>query len=140
VVAETISRKRVLLADDNATVRSLVRRLFDLEPDFEVSGEAEDGRDAVEKAKALRPALVILDLTMPGLTGIDAALLIGKLLPDTRMILFTVHEGGEVERLATEAGIHAVISKNQGASKLVPQARELLASVEESDGALRNAS
>jgi two-component system nitrate/nitrite response regulator NarL len=130
-------KKRVLLVDDSPVVRSLVRHLIELEPDFEISGEAENGRDAVEKAENLKPDLIILDLVMPVMTGLDAAPLLRKLLPNTRIILFTVQEGREVERLAHAAGIHAVVSKNQAVSKLILQARSLLAS---SPAKLRNAS
>lgn len=130
-------KKRVLLVDDNPVVRSLVRHLIELEPDFEISGEAENGRDAVEKAENLKPDLIILDLVMPVMTGLDAAPLLRKLLPDTRIILFTVQEGREVERLARAAGVHAVVSKNQAVSKLILQARSLLAS---SPAKIRNAS
>jgi two-component system nitrate/nitrite response regulator NarL len=130
-------KKRVLLVDDNPVVRSLVRHLIELEPDFEVSGEAENGRDAIEKAENLKPDLIILDLVMPVMSGLDAAPLVRKLLPDTRIILFTVQEGREVERLAHAAGIHAVVSKNQAVSKLILQARSLLAS---SPAKIRNAS
>jgi len=124
-------KKRVLLVDDNSVVRSLVRQLFELTPDFEVSGEAENGRDAVEKAESLKPDLIILDLSMPVMTGLDAAPLLRKLLPDTRIILFTVQDGPHVEQLARAAGIHAVVSKNQLASKLILQARAMLASIEQ---------
>jgi len=68
---------------------------------------------------------------MPVMTGLDAAPLLRKHLPDTRIILFTVQEGREVERLACAAGIHAVVSKNQAASKLILQAQALLASMEQ---------
>jgi two-component system, NarL family, response regulator LiaR len=81
--------KRVLLVDDNAVVRSFVRQLFELQPNFEILGEAENGRDAVEKAEKLKPDLIILDLIMPVMTGLDAAPLLRQLLPDTRIILFT---------------------------------------------------
>jgi chemotaxis response regulator CheB len=57
-------KKRVLLVDDNSVVRSLVRQLFELEPDFEISGEAENGRDALEKAENLKPDVIILDLSI----------------------------------------------------------------------------
>jgi DNA-binding NarL/FixJ family response regulator len=131
VAVKPTSRRRVLLVDDNAAVRSMVRRLFEWEPDFEISGEAADGRDAVEKVEILKPDLIILDLTMPVMTGVEEAPLIKTLAPDARIILFTVHEGREVERLALEAGVHAIVSKNHAASKLVPQARALLQSTEQ---------
>lgn len=134
--------KRVLLVDDNAVVRFFVRQLFESQPEFEISGEAENGSDAVEKAEKLKPALIILDLIMPVMNGLDAAPLLKKLLPDTMIILFTQQEGSEVERLAQAAGIDAVVSKSQAASELVLKAQALLASIEqEHDPAkFRNAS
>ena len=119
--------KRILLVDDNAVVRSFVRQLFEFQPDFEISGEAENGRDALEKAEKLKPHLIILDLIMPIMNGLDAAPPIKQLLPDTRIILFTQQEGSEVERLARAAGIDAVVSKSQAASELVLKAQALLA-------------
>ena len=122
--------KRVLLVDDNAVVRSFVRQLFELQPDFEIAGEAENGRDAVEKAEKLKPDLIILDLIMPMMTGLDAAPLLRQLLPDTRIILFTQQEESEVEPLARAAGINAVVSKSQAVSELVLKAQALLPSIE----------
>jgi DNA-binding NarL/FixJ family response regulator len=124
-------KNRVLLVDDNPLVRSLVRQVFELHPDFEISGEAENGRDAVEKAENLKPDLIILDLAMPVMTGLDAAPLLRKVVPDARIILFTVQEGREVERLARAAGIHAVVAKSQAASKLILRAQALLRSEQE---------
>lgn len=132
--------KRVLLVDDNAVVRFFVRRLFESQPDFEISGEAENGSDAVERAEKLKPDLIILDLVMPVMNGLDAAPLLKKLLPNTPIILFT-QEGGEVERLAQVPGIDAVVSKSEAASELVLKAQALLAPEQESGPAkFRNAS
>ena len=134
--------KRVLLVDDNAVVRFFVRQLFESQPEFEISGEAENGSDAVEQAEKLKPDLIILDLIMPVMNGLNAAPLIKKLLPDTPIILFTQEQASEVERLAQAAGIDAVLSKDQVASELVLKAQALLASIEqEHDPArFRNAS
>jgi len=129
-MARPTPTKRVLLVDDNAVVRFFVRQLFESQPDFEISGEAENGSDAVEKAEKLKPDLIILDLIMPVMNGLDAAPLLKKLLPDTLIILFTQQEGSEVERLAQAAGIDAVVSKSQAASELVLKAQAVLASIE----------
>jgi CheY-like chemotaxis protein len=135
-------KRRLLIVDDNSAVRTLVRRLFESEASFEISGEAENGREAVEKAEHLKPDLVILDLNMPVMTGLDAAAVLRKLLPDTRIILFTVHAGSEVDRLARAAGIHAVVPKNHAASELVLRAHALLESTDQEDNpdSLRKAS
>ena len=115
--------KRILVVDDNAVVRTLVRKLLESQSDFEISGEAENGRDAVDKAEKLKPDLIILDLIMPVMTGLDAAPLLKQLLPDTPIILFTQQEGSEVERAGTAVGIDAVVSKTQVASELVLKAQ-----------------
>ena len=134
--------KRILVVDDNAVVRTLVRKLLESQSDFEIAGEAENGRDAVDKAEKLRPDLIILDLIMPVMTGLDAAPLLKRLLPDTPIILFPQQEGSEVERQAQAVGIDAVVSKSQVASELVLKAQSLFASIErEHDPAkFRNAS
>ncbi len=120
-------KKRVQLVDDNVVVRAAVRRLFDSHPDFEVCGEAENGREAVEKAENLKPDLIILDLAMPVMNGLEAAPLLRKVLPNVRMILFTAHDGPEVNRLSREAGIQTVVPKSQAADKLIAQAHALVA-------------
>ena len=134
--------KRILVVDDNAVVRTLVRKLFESQSDFEISGEAENGRDAVDKAEQLKPDLIILDLIMPVMTGLDAAPLLKQLLPNTPIILFTQQEGSEVERQAQAVGIDAVVSKSEVASELVLKAQSLLASKERQQDAakFRNAS
>jgi DNA-binding NarL/FixJ family response regulator len=136
------STKRVLLVDDNAIVRSLVRQLFEQNLDFEIAGEAENGHDAVQKAQKLKPDLIILDLIMPVMTGLDAAPLLRQLLPNTLIILFTQQAGDEVETLARAAGIDSVVCKSQAASELVSKAQALLVSLEQGHGPnkFRNAS
>lgn len=119
-------KKRIFVVDDNPVVRSMVRQLFQSETNCEIAGEAENGRDAIAKAAFVKPDLIVLDLTMPVMSGLDAAPFLRKVLPETRLILFTVHSGPEVERLAFAAGIEAVVSKDRGASELIPRAQELL--------------
>ncbi|HYK49046.1 MAG TPA: response regulator transcription factor [Terriglobales bacterium] len=119
-------KKAVLLVDDNAAVRRAVRRLFDTHPKFEVVGEAEHGRDAVEKAPVLRPDLIILDLVMPVMNGLEAAPLLIKVLPNVWIILLTAHEFPEVDRLVREVGIHAIVPKSKASTHLIAQAESLL--------------
>jgi two-component system nitrate/nitrite response regulator NarL len=134
--------KRILLVDDNVVVRSFLRKLLESQPEFEISEEADNGRDAIEKAERSKPDLIILDLIMPVMNGLEAAPLLKRLLPDTLIILFTQQEGSELERLAQAAGIDAVVSKSQVPSELVLKAQALLAAIEqEHDPAkFRNAS
>jgi two-component system, NarL family, nitrate/nitrite response regulator NarL len=122
-----MAKKRVLLVDDNAGVRTAVRRLFNSHAVFEVCGEAEHGREAIEKAPGLRPDLIILDLSMPVMSGLEAAPLLIKSLPNVWLILLTAHNGPEVDRLSTAAGIHAVVPKSKAATPLVAQAEALVA-------------
>ena len=119
--------KGVLIVDDNAVVRSSLRRLFESYPEFEVLGEAVDGQDAIDEAERLKPDLIILDLAMPVMTGLEAAPVLRKMLPSAVLILFTHHNGHPVELLAKAAGIHAVVPKSQAASRLITQAQALLA-------------
>jgi two-component system, NarL family, nitrate/nitrite response regulator NarL len=123
----TMSKKRVMLVDDSAAMRNSVRPLFDSHPSFEVCGEAEHGREAVEKAPSLRPDLIILDLSMPVMNGLEAAPLLIKVLPKVWLILFTSHDVPELERLSREAGIHAIVPKHKGATHLIARAQELVA-------------
>lgn len=79
------------------------------------------------KKDPLRPDLVILDLSMPVMNGLEAAARLIRMLPDVRVVLFTAHDGPEVERQAKMAGIHAVVSKSRAADTLIPQAQGLMA-------------
>src|SRR5712691_8018817 len=106
-----MANKGVLIVDDNAVVRSSLRRLFESHSEFEVSGEAENGQDAIDKAERLKPDLIILDLAMPVMNGLEAAPVLRKMLPDAALILFTAHDGPQVQQLAQAGGIHAVVPK-----------------------------
>jgi two-component system, NarL family, nitrate/nitrite response regulator NarL len=119
-------KKRVFVVDDSPLIRSLVRRIFESEMNYEIAGEAENGCDAVANAPKTKPDLIVLDLSMPVMSGLDAAPLLRKVLPETQLILFTVHQGKEIERLAGAAGIHAVVSKDKAASDLITHAHALM--------------
>ena len=121
-----LHKKRVFVVDDSASVRHIVRQLFESETDCEIAGEAENGLDAIAKAAFLKPDLIVLDLNMPVMGGLDAAPFLRRVLPETRLILFTISQGREVEQQALAAGIQAVVSKDKAVSELVPRAEALL--------------
>lgn len=121
-----MSKKRVLLVDDNAILRKAMRPLFDSHPKFMVCGEAEHGRDAVEKAPGLRPDLIVLDMSMPVMHGLEAAPLLIKILPQVCLILLTTHDFPQLDQLARSAGIHAVVQKRNAGTHLIPQAEALV--------------
>jgi DNA-binding NarL/FixJ family response regulator len=122
-----MSKKKVLLVDDSADIRRAVRPLFDSHPKFRVVGEAEHGREAVEIAPKLQPDLIVLDMSMPVMNGLEAAPLLVKHLPRVWIILFTSYYLPEVERLSRAAGIHAIVPKDKAATHLIPQAEALFA-------------
>ncbi len=114
----------VLLVDDNTLIRRALRSVFEAEPEFIVSGEAEHGFEAIEKAEQLRPQLIILDCAMPVMDGLQAAPHLLQKLPSVLIILFTLY-AESMEVPARKDGIHAVVHKNQGATHLIPVAHAL---------------
>ena len=103
---------KVLIVDDSALVRGAVRRLFETDGIFEVCGEAENGREAVEKTSALRPELIVMDLAMPLLNGLDATRAIKRLKPGVPVILFSGFSNVMEEQEARSVGISALVSKS----------------------------
>lgn len=103
---------RVLLVDDHALFRSGIKLLLQRHDDFDVVGEASDGIEGVKRAKALQPDVVLLDLHMPGLSGLDAIKLIQEEVPACRIILLTVSEEGEDLTTALKNGAVGYLLKN----------------------------
>jgi DNA-binding NarL/FixJ family response regulator len=102
---------RILVADDHAIVRRNVCGVLDAEQDFQVCGEASTGLEAVEKASALKPDLVVLDLSMPLLNGLDAARQILSNLPQTEVLILTMHESPDLTTAALASGARACLTK-----------------------------
>ncbi len=103
---------KILLVDDHALFRSGINLLLQRHHDFEVVGEASDGIEGVKRAKALQPDVVLLDLHMPGLSGLDAIKLIQEEVPTCRIILLTVSEEGEDLTTALKNGAVGYLLKN----------------------------
>lgn len=115
---------RILIADDNPAVRRTLRLLLQSVDHWEVS-EAEDGQAAIARALELRPQVVILDLAMPVLDGLNAAREISKALPDTPILMYTMHWTPALELAALKFGVHKLISKSESGA-LVAAVQELL--------------
>src|SRR5437870_10190381 len=118
--------KSVLLVDDNAAIRQVLCQLFASEADFDVCGEAENGREAIEKAQELYPDLIVLDLSMPVMNGIDAARVLRKLMPTVPLFVFSEYCDVFSDEEARSAGVSALVSKSEHMSVLVGKARALL--------------
>jgi two-component system response regulator NreC len=118
--------KCILLVDDNAAIRQMLRTVFEETSGWEVCGEAENGREAIEKARKLKPDLIVLDLSMPIMSGLEAAPVLRRMLPTVPIILFTLHGSKFLERDARSAGVTAVVSKDAAVTTLVNQAEDLL--------------
>ena len=119
--------KQVLLVDDDQQMRQALRMLFESEPDFEVAGEAQHGQEAIDKAEVLRPHLIIVDFSMPGMNGLKAAPILLRKLPNVILILFSNYAGGAIEAPAYAAGIHAVVPKHQASTHLMRTVHALFA-------------
>jgi len=118
--------RRILVADDHDVVRAGLKTIIAQQPDWTVCGEAEDGDDAAAKAIALKPDLVIMDITMPGLSGIAASRKIRDLLPTIKILIFTMHDPAVMPNLLLASGADAFISKNLPWAELAQRIAALL--------------
>ncbi|MGZ6144346.1 MAG: response regulator, partial [Myxococcales bacterium] len=110
---------RVLIADDHEVVRKGLRALLESEPGLEVVGEAGNGREAVERAVAMKPDVVVLDIGMPELNGLEATRRIVKAAPRTEVLILTVYESEEVIREVLRAGARGYVLKSDAGRLLL---------------------
>lgn len=115
--------RSILIVDDHEAIRRQLRCLFRPHPEFAVCGEAVHGVDAIEMAQRLSPDLIILDLAMPEMNGLEAAAALKYILPAAPIFLLTVHYSRELELAALASGISAVFSKHDDLDALVRRAR-----------------
>src|SRR5262249_4410605 len=112
--------KSILIVDDSEASREVSRLFVESQPDMEVCGEAANGLDGIEKAKSLKPDVVLLDVALPQMNGVEAASVIKREVPETRIIMLTVRDnclGGEP--LSSIFGVDAVLTKPNGGWKMI---------------------
>ncbi|MEO6056802.1 MAG: response regulator transcription factor [Gemmatimonadales bacterium] len=109
---------RVLVADDHAIVRSGIRHVLETEPGFAVVGEASNGAEAIDLALALAPDVAVLDISMHGVTGLQAAAELRRQCPDTRVLMLSMHDNTEYVLESLRMGVHGYLLKDSAAAEL----------------------
>jgi DNA-binding NarL/FixJ family response regulator len=117
--ARNTGQVRILVADDHEAVRKGVCAILAIRLEIEVRGEATNGQEAIAKAHALKPDLIILDITMPILNGLDAARVIRLTLPELPILLLTMHEGKHIIEDAQKIGIEGFVCKSEASATLL---------------------
>src|SRR5215469_13397248 len=110
---------RILIADDHELMRRVLRNLINSHDGWQVCAEAQNGSEAVTRARELHPDLIVLDLAMPVMDGINAAREITRSSPEARVIMFTLHASPEVEEQAKLVGVRQVVSKARDGARLL---------------------
>jgi DNA-binding NarL/FixJ family response regulator len=118
--------KSILLVDDNPSIRAVTRISLETHPGFTICGEAADGVEAVEKALELSPDLIVMDLSMPRMNGIEAAREVKGKLCHVQIVLFTLHRNAVKDSDASAAGISSIVSKLEGKDLLIAEIERLL--------------
>jgi two-component system, NarL family, response regulator NreC len=121
----TTTPLRILIADDHDVMREGTRAVIERQPGWEVCGTAGTGREAVAQAVRLQPDIVIMDMSMPDLNGLDAAVQIKRRLPPTEILMFTAHETEELIREVFEIGVKSFIFKSEAHTYLVDAIKSL---------------
>jgi two-component system, NarL family, nitrate/nitrite response regulator NarL len=114
-----VTMPRVLIVDDHAVIRRGVQGILSIYPEWELCGEADNGHDAVRLASELHPEIVIMDVSMPGMNGLEAARIMHETLPDTKVLLLTLHFSSEFVRSAFKAGARGYVLKSDAENELI---------------------
>lgn len=128
ISSDPVRRPRVIIAEDDEVFRYTVRLI--VKQECEVVGEATDGAAAVELAAGLRPDVVLLDISMPVMTGLEAARLIRERLPDIRVIMVSNHRAPEYLKAALQIGVHGYVVKDVATSQLPTAIQDAIAGKE----------
>jgi DNA-binding NarL/FixJ family response regulator len=118
-------RHRVLVVDDASNMRDLLTVLLEVEDDFDVVGAVRDGAQAIERAAELQPDFILLDIAMPGMDGMAALPELRRLVPDSRIVVFSAFEEEELGERAIGHGADVYIEKGTSVTELVDRLREL---------------
>ena len=111
---------RIVIVDDHEIVREGIQTLIaKSRPEWQICGEGNNGQEAIEKVRVLKPDVIILDITMPGMSGLEAATKIAELSLPTRILLFTMHSADRLYYEAQAAAAHGVVLKSQAARDLI---------------------
>src|SRR5262249_30206948 len=110
---------RILIADDHAVARAGLRELFGKRPELQVVGEATNGVEAITQAVALQPDVIVMDISLPQMNGVDATREIHGTLPHIPIVGLSTHDDESTERLMRKAGAEAYFTKNEGTDRLL---------------------
>jgi DNA-binding NarL/FixJ family response regulator len=119
---------KVLVVDDHAFIRRGVQAILQTVPEWEMCGEADNGKDAVRLAGELKPEVIVMDVSMPGLNGIEATRSICRNNPETKVVLLTLHESDELLRNGFQAGARGYLMKSDAEEELVKALRVVIGS------------
>jgi DNA-binding NarL/FixJ family response regulator len=119
-------QRRVLIIDDNAYVRQSIRWTIERDLEWQVCGEAANGAEGVSAAAEMKPDVIVLDLSMPVMNGIEAARQLKRLMPKTHLLMFTSFVTPTLEEAARDVGIEAFVAKSDGAVMLLQSLRRIV--------------
>jgi DNA-binding NarL/FixJ family response regulator len=120
-----MKKLRILIADDHEVVRRGLHALLGSQVEWEVVGEAVDGRDAVEQVNQLKPEVVIMDITMPSMSGLEATRLVMETAPETKVLIFTMHDSEQMMQTALEVGAKGYVLKSNAGTDLIAAVKAL---------------
>jgi DNA-binding NarL/FixJ family response regulator len=124
-----VNSLNILIVDDSAVLRRSLRNSLQQQPEWIICGEAENGRQGIDKALQLHPNVIVIDLIMPVMNGIEAARVLKRLLPSTPLVMFTTFTDAFLCKEALAAGVDALIPKSDGAEPLIQSIKALASSV-----------
>lgn len=132
------AKMRILIADDSEMIRRAVRGLLSTEAAWEICGEAADGPNALEQARQLRPQLILLDINMPGTNGLQTAREIREQVPESKILLMTLHDTSRLLDTVRGAGADGCVDKARLASDLIAAIKTLLQPGTRTSGCFEN--